>query len=304
MKNQARNVIFVLLMSSALFFVSCKKEKNDSPSKASNLYFTVYDDNTVNKIDLGRAPGSITGLFSGSDGITTPEGITLTKDGYLIVTEESTGRILKMKKNGSGDVITLYEKSNGVSTPTAIVADNSDGKIYWCNSGTGQIFRGSADGLDTPTPLYSGQAVLEYAYGLAIDKKNKKLYFCDFNQYIKVGNLDGTGSPEIVWDNNKYPHLIAPSNIFLDTDKGKIYWCDENADQVVEANMDGTGTPLVLFDNADGVDRPDGVFVDKADKKIYWTETNANVIARGSLDGTGDREVLVNNVKPYSIVME
>ena len=22
----------------------------------------------------------------------------------------------------------------------------------------------------------------------------------------------------------------------IDTDKGKIYWCDENADQVVEAN--------------------------------------------------------------------
>ncbi len=304
MKNQAIKVFFALLMSSALFFVSCKKDKNDSPSKASNLYFTVYDDNTVNKIDLGKAPSSITGLFSGSDGITTPEGVTLTKDGYLIVTEESTGKIIKMKKDGTGNVITLYESSDGVSTPTAIVVDNSTGKIYWCNSGTGQVFKASADGLDTPTPLYNGQVVLEYAYGLAIDKKNNKLYICDFNQFIKVGNLDGTGSPEIVWDNIKYPHLIAPSNIFLDTDKGKIYWCDEDADQVVEANMDGTGTPVVLFDNADGVDRPDGVFVDKVAKRIYWSETNANVIARGSLDGTGDREVLVSNIKPYAIIME
>jgi DNA-binding beta-propeller fold protein YncE len=304
MKNQAVKVLSALLMSSAIFFVSCKKDKNDSPARASNLYFTVYDDNTVNKIDLGKAPSSITGLFSGTDGITTPEGITLTKDGYLIVSEESTSRILKMKKDGTGDVITLYENTDGVDTPTAIAVDNSNGNIYWCNSGTGQVFKGSADGLDMPTPLYNGQIVLSYAYGLAVDKKNNKLYICDFDQYIKVGSLDGTGSPVILWDNDKYNQMIAPSNIFLDTDKGKIYWCDENADQVVEANMDGTGTPVVLFDIADGVDRPDGVFVDKGTKRIYWTETNANVIARGSLDGSGDREVLISNVKPYSIVME
>lgn len=304
MESHAKKILFALLMSSALFFASCNKDKNDSPSKASNLYFTVYDDNTVNKIDLGKAPSSITGLFSGTADITTPEGITLTKDGYLIVTEESTSRIIKMKKDGSGDVITLYESTDGVDTPTAITVDNSNGKIYWCNSGTGQVYKGSADGLDTPAPLYSGQVLLEYAYGLAIDKKNGKLYICDFNQYIKVGNLDGTGSPEIVWDNNKYTQMNAPSNIYLDTDKGKIYWCDENANQVVEANMDGTGTPLVLFDNSDGVERPDGVFVDKADKRIYWTETTANVIARGSVDGTGDREVLINNIKPYAIFME
>jgi DNA-binding beta-propeller fold protein YncE len=304
MKNHAIKVLFALLMSSALFFVSCSKDKNEGSSRASNLYFTAYNDNTVNKIDLGKAPGSITGLFSGTDFISTPEGIAITKDGYLIVTEESTSRILKMKKDGTGEVITLYESTDGVNTPTAIAVDNSNGKIYWCNSGTGQVFRGSANGLDKPVALYSGQVLLDYAYGLAIDKKKGKLYICDFDQYIKVGNLDGTGSPGIVWDNNKYEQLIAPSNIYLDTEKGKLYWCDEYANQVVEANMDGTGTPVVLFDHSDGVDRPDGVFVDKADKKIYWSETKGDVIARGSLDGTGDREVLVSNIKPYAIIME
>jgi hypothetical protein len=304
MKTRVIKISAVLLMSSALFAISCKKDNNDSPSKASNLYFTVYDDNTVSKIDLTKAPSSITGLFSGTDGITTPEGITLTKDGYLIVTEESTNRILKMKKDGTGDVVTLYESSKGVNTPTAIAIDNTNGSIYWCNSGTGQVYKGSADGVETPVPLYNGDVVLAYAYGLAIDKKNSKLYICDFDQYIKAGNLDGSGSMSLIWNKDKYTPMAAPSNIFLDTDNGKIYWCDENADQVVEANMDGTGTPKVLFDNSDGVDRPDGVFVDKVSKRIYWTETNADVIARGSLDGTGNREVLITNIKPYSIVME
>jgi hypothetical protein len=98
--------------------------------------------------------------------------------------------------------------------------------------------------------------------------------------------------------------MSSPSNICLDTDAGKIYWCDENADEVVEANLDGTGTPVVLFDNSDGVDRPDGVFVDKTAKRIYWTETNAKVIARGNLDGTGERQVLITNIVPYAIVLE
>jgi hypothetical protein len=304
MKNPAVKIFFTLLMTSALFFVSCKKDKDDSHALASTLFFTVYDDNAVSKIDLVKAPNSITGLFNGTDGITTPEGIALTEDDYLIVSEESTSRILKMKKDGTGDVVTLYDGANGVDTPTAIAVDNSNGNIYWCNSGTGQVYRGSADGLDTPTPLYNGQIVLGYAYGLAVDKKNSKLYISDFDQYIKAGNLDGTGTPQTVWDKDKYTTMVAPSNIFLDTDKGKIYWCDENTDQVIEANMDGTGTPVVLFDGSDGVDRPDGVFVDKAAKKIYWTETSANVIARGSIDGTGNREVLISNVKAYAIVME
>ncbi len=296
-------MLFTLLMSTGLLFVSCKKDDN-SPTKASNLYFTAYDDNLVGKVDLNFAPPSKTTLFSGSDGITTPEGISLTKDGYLIVAEESNNRIVKMKKDGTGDVVALYDSTDGVNIPTAVAVDNSNGNLYWCNSGTGQVLRGTVTGSAPPVPLYGGQAVLAYAYGLAIDKKNNKLFISDFDQYIKSGNLDGTGTPAIVWDNVKYTSMSSPSNIYLDTDAGKIYWCDENADEVVEANLDGTGTPVVLFDNSDGVDRPDGVFVDKSAKRIYWTETNANVIARGNLDGTGERQVLITSIVPYAIVLE
>lgn len=304
MKNKT-NLLFVLFFSSAFFIVAaCKKDKNDSPSKASNLYFTAYEENKVSKVDLNIAPSSVTGLFSGSDGITTPEGITLTKDGYLIVSEESTHRIVKMKKDGTGDVTVLYDSTDGVNIPTAITVDNSNGYLYWCNSGTYQVMRGTDNGSAPPVPLYGGQAILSYAYGLAIDKKNSKLFISDFEQYIKSGNLDGTGTPVVVWDNVKYTSMIAPSNIYLDTDEGKIYWCDESSDEVIEANMDGTGTPVVLFDNSDGVSRPDGVFIDKAANRIYWTETSADVIARGSLDGTGERQVLIPNVRPYAIVLE
>jgi hypothetical protein len=303
MKNKT-TLLSVLFFSSAFIIVSCKKDKDDSPSKASNLYFTAYEENKVSKVDLNIAPSSVTGLFGGSDGIKTPEGITLTKDGYLIVSEESTHRIIKMKKDGTGDVTVLYDSLDGVDSPTAIAVDNSNGNLYWCNSGTSQVLRGTDNGSAPPVPLYGGQAVLSYAYGLAIDKKNGKLFISDFELYIKSGNLDGTGTPVVVWDNVKHTTMSAPSNIYLDTDNGKIYWCDENSDEVVEANMDGTGTPLVLFDNSDGVDRPDGVFVDKAAKRIYWTETSADVIARGSLDGTGDRQVLIPNVTPYAIVLE
>ncbi len=75
--------------------------------------------------------------------------------------------------------------------------------------------RGSDDGADTPSPLYSGRLVLGYAYGLAIDKKNSKLYICDFDQYIKAGNLDGTGNPDQYYGTRINIHsMIAPSNIY------------------------------------------------------------------------------------------
>jgi DNA-binding beta-propeller fold protein YncE len=303
MNIQLRKALVVLSLFSILHMISCKKD-NNAPARAINLYYTAYNDNTVNKIDLINTPNAVTGLYTNTDGILTPLGITLTRDGYLIVAEESANKIVKMKKDGSGGILVLYDATKGVSSPTAITIDNNTGAIYWCNSGSGQVYKGSADGAATPVILFGGQSVLEDAYGIAIDTKNNKIYISDFVQFIEEGKLDGSGSVDTLWDNNKYSSMQSPSSICIDPDHNKIYWCDENANAVVAANLDGTGTPSVLFDHSDGVSRADGVFIDYASGKIYWSETTGDVIARGNLDGTGQREVLVNNVKPYAIVPE
>lgn len=302
MKSQMKT-FFPILLTLVLVSFSCKKDK-DEPVKAANLYFTYWDGNSVNKIDLVNTPNSVTALFDDTDGIVNPEGIALTKDGFLLVTEEENNRILKMQNNGSGNVVVLYDNTDGVDTPTGVTVDDATGTIYWCNSGTDQIMKGSLDGLTPPATLYGGAAVINYAYGLAIDKKHGKLLVGDFYKYILSGNLDGSGTPEVLWDNTKFSGLVAPSSIFVEAGHNKIYWADESNNQVVEASLDGTGTPTVLFDGTDGVDRPDGIAVDYNSGKIYWSETSANVVAKGSLDGTGAREVLVSGVEPYGLVLE
>ncbi|HNX65436.1 MAG TPA: hypothetical protein PKH02_01065 [Bacteroidales bacterium] len=281
---------------------SCKKDKDDNT--LSRFYYSNYDASTVGKVDLTISPISATALFEYSDGITgSPEGLTLTKNGYLIAAEENGNRIIKMKKDGTGTVTVLYDDADGVSSPTAIAVDNSTGKIYWCNSGTGHIMKGSTDGADTPVKMYNSAVVIDYAYGIAVDHSGGMLYFCDFDGYISAGKLDGTGTPTQIWTKTN-SSMSTPSNIALDTQDKMIYWTDENNSSVTVGKMDGSGTPVVLYDSSDGISRADGIFIDKVSGMVYWTETNNDVVARASLDGSGTREVIVTGLESYCIVPE
>jgi sugar lactone lactonase YvrE len=304
MKHHLTPTLLLTVLLSTITVLSCKKDKDDDTETAVNLYFTYWDDNSVNKIDLVNSPNKVTQLFDALDGIHSPAGITLTDDGYLIVAEENGDRIIKVQTSGTGDVAVLYDNTDGVSEPTAVTINTATGEIYWCNSGTDQVMKGSADGLATPFVMYDGQPVIGYAYGIALDTKNNKLITSDFYQGIKVGDLLGTGTTEVLWDHTKYAGMGYPSSIFVDPDRNKIYWADESAYTIVEANLDGTGNPVVLFDDSDGINRADGVFVDYNAQKIYWSETSSHVIARGNLDGSGTREVLVDSVSAYGLVIE
>jgi sugar lactone lactonase YvrE len=281
---------------------SCKKEKDDNAS--SRFYFSNYNAQVIGKVDLSSSPIFATTLFDNNNGLTgEPEGITLTKDGFLIAAEENGNRILKMKKNGTGAVTVLYDEADGVKSPTAITVDNIDGKIYWCNNGTKQIMEGSTNGKDTPVALYNGSTVIDYAYGIAVDHDGGMLYFCDFSGYISAGKLDGTGTPTQVWTRSN-TSMSTPSNVALDTQNKLIYWTDEGNSSITVGNMDGTGTPVVLYDSSDGISRADGIFIDKVNGMVYWSETSSFVIARAKLDGSGTREVLVQNIESYCILPE
>jgi hypothetical protein len=302
MKNPIKTILPFLIVLVTLT-VSCKKDKED-PAKAANLYFTYWDESSVNKIDLINTPNSIITLFDNTDGLLETAGIALTKDGFLIITEADNNRILKMQKNGSGNVVVLYDNSDGVLNPAGVAVDDATGTIYWSNSGTDQIMKGSTDGLTPPVTLYGGATVIQDAYGLAIDKKHGKLIISDFYNSILSGNLDGSGTPEVLWNDVKHATLGYPSGVCVDVTHNKIYWGDELSNEIVEANLDGTGTPVVLFDGSDDVSRADAVAIDYNSGKIYWTETTNNVVARGNLDGSGTREVLVSDVESYGLVLE
>jgi DNA-binding beta-propeller fold protein YncE len=304
MKIQTRLITLIIAILPLLLINSCKKDRDDRLPKAVAIYFTSLYENTVSKIDLTGKTYSATQLYESLDGINTPEGIAMTSDGYLLVTDEFGNRIIKVTQNTPRAVFLLYESADGVKEPTAIGIDNTTSTIYWCNSGDKQVKKGSYDGDAIPENMFVGIREIIYTYGMAVDEKNKKLYLSDFKKFIKVGNLDGSGNMTVLYDNISFPQMVAPSGICIDPDHGKMYWTDETANLVVEANIDGTGTPVVLFDSSDGVNRPDAIAIDYNDHKIYWSETGSKVIARGNIDGSGEREVLVENVQSYGIVLD
>jgi len=304
MRNMIRNAIIVFALVPALLSDSCSKSKEDRLPRAATIYFTALYENSIKMVDLTGKAHTVTELYDSFDGINTPEGIVLTDDGYLLVSDEFGHRIIKMPKTSPLGVFLLYDQSDGVKEPTSIGIDNTTQSIYWCNSGDKLIKKGSYDGEVVPQTLFPGTREIIYSYGMAIDAKNQKLYLSDFKKFIKVGNLDGTGNMSVLYDNIIFPQMAAPSDLCIDPDHGKIYWTDELANLVVEANIDGSGTPNILFDSSDGVDRPDAIAIDYNDNKIYWSETGAKVIARGNLDGSGAREVIVENVQTYGMALD
>ncbi len=273
---------------------------------AKNLFFTEYSNRDVKKIDLINTPNVSALLFDDEDGISGGViGIALSDDGFLYVANSGQDEILKMANDGSGSVEVLYDADDGVSAPDGIAIDNENDMLYWSNSGSGQIMKASTSGTGTPSALaFDGNAIISSCYGLKVDIESGELYLSDFYQYIKKGNMDGTGTPEVLFNPENSLDMSTPSNVFIDPVREKIYWTDEGGDKIIEANIDGSGTPVALFDSTDGVQRPDGIAVDYASGKIYWSDTNLSKIFKGNLDGTGSPEELIEAEGCYGMILE
>jgi hypothetical protein len=287
----------------AISIYSCKKEDGNTPVEASALFFSVYSDSSIGKVDLknGNTVSNFAKGVSSGFAFSDQIGLALnpqTGEIYCAL-ELSNGPIYKVSTNGIATV--LY---NGVEAdePAGITYNSTNNRVYWINRGDGKVYSISASG-GTPTALYGGADVDAYGYSIKLDEKNGKLYYANFDE-IKVGNLDGTGTPSILYGNIS-DTLESPSSIVLDVDNNKVYWTDESTDVVAYANLDGSGNIKILFNNAThGVDRSDGLAIDFVSKKIYWSETNSNRIRVGNLDGTGTPVTLVSSVESYSLLLK
>ena len=81
--------------------------------------------------------------------------------------------------------------------------------------------------------------------GVAVDPANDKIYWANFStQEIRVGNLDGTGTPLTLFTD---PGGSDPSGVAIDPADNKIYWTNQHSDQVRVGNLDGTGSASTLF---------------------------------------------------------
>jgi len=315
------NLILLGVFSLLLFSCGPKIEDEKVYPKATHLYFSNYPGKEVGVMDL-----NVTDLYDvvadNSDGLDTVAGIAVDFiGGKIYAVEELNNRVVRFSVDGSGPLEVLYDEGDSVNFPTSIALHAASNTLYWANSGTGQIKTGSMDGGIATSIDFGIDSVVSYCYGLAVDSKNKVIFFSDLEKYpaIWYAKTDGTvinGStiwPLFTRQSANGTVLRNPSAIFLDEDNNRIFWADEGLNTISVGGITRyTSTQLVagssgvLFNSEDNVGRPDGIAVDNGSSKIYWTETNAGErkIVRGNLDGTGETETILEDVESYSIVLK
>lgn len=273
------------------------------PALAQSLYWTQLSPPSVQVGDFTGA-GSPTILFDeATDGLQSNISIAVdAANGKVYFSEFVNELILVGNLDGSGSPTVLFDNpTDGVRRPQGVALDVAGGKVYWAsgNGATGnRIVAGNLDGSGTPVVLFDNASDGVFApWGIAVDVSNSLVYWGEApgtaqNNRIRVGNLDGSGSPTDLFD-TATDGLDYPLEIALDVSNNKIYWVEGDpgtlAGRMIKVgNLDGSGTPTILFDNpTDGLDFPVGIALDVPNAKVYWTDIDTNKIQVGNLDGSG-----------------
>jgi sugar lactone lactonase YvrE len=303
-----KKIIFIIVICAFAF--SCGHDSEEPVIKpgpvdnpAIRLYFSESIIQRIGIIDLSTTGSFSTLLDYENNNLGIPAGIAVNQVSKRLYIAEQDAAVIHRINLDSTLYRIVYDSDNGVSNPTSVAIDTIGKKLYWANSGTGQLMVGDLFGSVDPVTLFGGEPVIQNCYGIAIDNKSNKIYFSDnLLRQISVGNLDGTGMPTILFDENNTDNIGCPSSLVLSSDK--LYWADDCFNNILRAGIVSTEKPVALFGEEDGISLPAGLDIDKAAKKIYWSETDGSVIARGNLDGTGEREIILENIQANSISLE
>jgi hypothetical protein len=126
------------------------------------------------------------------------------------------------------------------------------------------------------------------------------VYWTDYNSStgtVRVGNLDGSGSPSSLFTGEGGPEAVA-----LDPSTGKIYWQDYSSGAIRVGNLDGTGTPQALYTDSGG--GPEGLAIDPAAGKIYWADYSSGTIRVGNLNGGGASDLFSGESEPLGVAID
>ena len=100
-------------------------------------------------------------------------------------------------------------------------------------------------------------------FGIEVDLVNSLIYWSevgtggDGGNSLSVGNLDGSGSPTVLFCSN-LNGINDPRSIAINFDDGLIFWVELGSDAIKVGNLDGSGTTDLLFS---GSDNPAGLAI-------------------------------------------
>jgi DNA-binding beta-propeller fold protein YncE len=224
-----------------------------------------------------------------------------------------TGQVLSANPDGSDLKVIVNE---GKRLPDGIVVDSGAGHLYWTNMGNptandGFIERADFDGKNLTHIVPPGGTFTPKQ--LQLDKKNRKLYWCDREgMRVMRANLDGSNIETLVdtSEGDSRPGKDIRKwcvGIALDVDAGKVYWTQKGPDnagdgRIFRANIEipKGQTPSNRKDIEllyEGLPEPIDLELDLANRTIYWTDRGdpprGNTVNRAPMDpaqGNGKKE--------------
>ena len=231
----------------------------------------------------------------------------------------SEGRVMSCNPDGS-DLRTIVSQAGHM--PDGIVVDENSGHIYWTNMGTlgandGSVVRADLDGRNLATIVPAGGT--HTAKQLQLDKKNRKLYWCDREgmRVMRV-NLDGSNLETLIetghGDEDRRDARNWCVGIALDVDRGHVYWTHKGPDNAGQGRICRAGidvpvgqTPSTREDIEllyDALPEPIDLDLDLANRTMYWTDRGdpprGNTVSRAPMDVTPgarkDPEIIFNHL--------
>ncbi len=233
----------------------------------------------------------------------------------LFFLDLSEGRVMSCNPDGS-DLRTIVSQAGHM--PDGIVVDENSGHIYWTNMGTlgandGSILRADLDGKNITTIVPAGGT--HTAKQLQLDKKNRKLYWCDREgmRVMRV-NLDGSNLETLIetghGDEDRRDARNWCVGIALDVDRGHLYWTQKGPDNAGQGRIFRAGleiptgqTPSTRKDIEllyDGLPEPIDLDLDLTSRTMYWTDRGdpprGNTVNRAPMDSRKDPEIIFNHL--------
>jgi sugar lactone lactonase YvrE len=166
------------------------------------------------------------------------------------------------------------------------------GRLIVLELSGGRIHSMNADG--------SGQTVIvdncRMPDGIAVDAEAGHIYWTNMGSSpglndgsIERADIDGKNRRVIVPPGGTF----TPKQIHLDSENGKLYWCDREGMRVMRCNLDGSQIETLVETGRGDVDRRDqtrwcvGITIDPKRKQIYWTQKGPTKGDQGRLFRAG-----------------
>jgi len=243
--------------------------------------------------------------------------------GRIFFLDLAGSRVLSANPDGSDLKTILVEKDREL--PDGLVVDLAAGHLYWTHMGNptandGSIVRSDLDGQNLKTIVPKGATFTPKQ--LQIEKKSKKLYWCDREgMRVMRANLDGSNIETLV-DTSKGDPRPGPDatkwcvGIAVDVEGGKFYWTQKGPDNAEKGRIFRASveippgqTPVNRRDVElvyDRLPEPIDLEIDPATRTLYWTDRGdpprGNTVNRAPLDspsGKRDAPAII-----FSLLME